>query len=143
MKKDVLIEIKGSYFYDNAEPDVIELFTTGTYSKTGNNYVISYDESSATGFEGSTTTLEINDDTITMSRVGEEANAQLIIQDGVRHQCWYDAGYGDMTIGVNGHMLKHTLGKNGGDLHFKYSLDVNSMLASENEMTIKIKERVN
>lgn len=144
MKKDVLINIKGTYVYeDNPEPDVVEIFTTGTYSKYGGNYTITYDESSATGFEGSTTTLKIEDDTVTMLREGGDAAAQLIIQNGVRHQCQYSTGYGDMMIGVNGSGIKYDLKKEGGDLVFKYSLDINSMVTSENEVHITVKERAN
>jgi uncharacterized beta-barrel protein YwiB (DUF1934 family) len=74
-----------------------------------------------------------------MERSGQ-ALAQLIIQRGVRHQCRYDAGYGDMTIGVSGGMIRSTLTDSGGNLEFSYSLDINSLLASENEMYIYIQE---
>lgn len=143
MKKNVDINIKGTYIYDDGEPDVVELFTTGTFQKKGDNYEISYNESSATGFEGSVTTLKIENNTVTMVRSGADASAQLIIQDGVRHQCQYDTGYGDMMIGVHGHMIRAKLDKNGGDVRFRYSLDVNTMLTSENEMEISIKESIN
>lgn len=142
MKKDVLINIRGVYNYDgDDEPDIVEIFTTGTYQQENGHYYISYDESEATGFEGSTTTLKVEDGMVTMSRISEEIDSQLIIQDGVRHQCQYDLGYGDMMIGVNGHSIKSSLGLAGGDLRFRYSLDVNSMFASENELYITVKER--
>ena len=86
------------------------------------------------------TTLTVMDENmVTMSRSGT-ANTQLIVQNGVRHQCYYDIGYGDMIIGVNGQSIRSSLGERGGDLKFAYSLDVNSMLASENEMIINVKE---
>lgn len=142
MKKEVLINIRGIYNYDEEEPDVVDLFTIGTFKRGEGFYLIEYEESSATGFEGSQTAVKIEDNnTITMSRTGE-ANTQLIIEDGVRHQCQYDVGFGHMMLGINGHSVRSTLGHTGGDVSFKYSIDVNSMLASENEMTISVKERV-
>lgn len=138
-KKNVLINIRGIYNYEDEEPDVVDLFTTGTCEKDNGNYIISYTESSATGFEGSETTLKVEDNMVTMSRTGE-AHTQLIIQKGVRHQCYYDVGFGEMMIGVNGHSIESSLDHQGGDLAFKYTLDVNSMLASENEMIVNIKE---
>ncbi|MDR2931796.1 MAG: DUF1934 domain-containing protein [Oscillospiraceae bacterium] len=140
MKKDVLISIKGVYSAENEKADVIELFTTGEYYKKDGNYYISYEESEATGFGSSKTTLKVEkEDCVTVERSGE-ALAQLIVQRGVRHQCRYDIGYGDMTIGVSGNSIRSSLTDDGGNLSFKYSLDINSLLASENEMYIHIQE---
>jgi uncharacterized beta-barrel protein YwiB (DUF1934 family) len=140
MKKDVLISIKGVYFQEDANSDVIEMFTTGQYYKRGGIYYICYNESEATGYEGSRTTVKVEGpDKVTVERTGATAT-QLIVQKGVRHQCRYDMGYGDMTIGVSGSMIQSTLTDKGGNLTFKYSLDINSLLASQNEMYINIQE---
>ncbi|HHY53346.1 MAG TPA: DUF1934 domain-containing protein [Clostridiales bacterium] len=140
MKKDVLISIKGIY-NSEGDQDVIELFTTGQYYKKNGCYYISYEESEATGFEGSRTTLKVdqNEDMVTMERTGA-AQSQLIVQRGVRHQCHYNIGYGDLMVGVLGSRIKSNLDDHGGDLEIKYSLDINSMYSSENEMYINIRE---
>lgn len=140
MKKDVLISIRGVYANED-DRDEIELFTTGTYYKRNGSYYICYDETEATGFEGSKTTLRVDSqDKVTLKRSGKSA-AQLIVERGVRHQCHYDVGeLGEMMIGVSGGSIKSSLSDKGGDLEFKYSLDVNSMLASENEMYVNVKE---
>jgi uncharacterized beta-barrel protein YwiB (DUF1934 family) len=139
MKKDVLISIKGVYNSED-DRDVIELFTKGTYYKRGGKYHISYDESEATGFEGSRTTLTVDDqDKVTLLRSGK-TRSQLIVERGVRHQCHYDTGMGDIILGVLGSSIRSSLGDAGGDLEVKYSLDLNSALASENEMYVNVKE---
>lgn len=139
MKKDVLISIRGVYTSED-DHDVVELFTTGQYYKKNGCYYISYEESEATGFEGSRTTLKVDRDRqITLERSGA-SRAQLIVERGVRHQCHYDVGYGDLMIGVLGNRIKSTLSDEGGNLEFKYSLDVNTMYESVNEMYIHIKE---
>ena len=141
MKKDVTINIRGTYSYENEESDVIELFTTGEYYRKGDNYYISYLESEATGFEGARTTLKVEEQSsVTLSRTGKEMT-QLIVQNGVRHQCNYDIGFGNMMIGVSGQSIRSTLSDSGGRLEFKYSLDINSLLASENEMLIVVREQ--
>lgn len=141
MKKEVLISIKG--VYDSADDhDVIELFTTGTYYKKNGRYYICYDETEATGFMGSKTTLTVDQqDKVTLERSGS-TRSQLIVERGVRHQCHYDMGFGDLTIGVSGSSIKSDLGDRGGNLEVKYSLDVNSMLASENAMYVNVKENL-
>ena len=144
MKKDVTINIRGIYNTgEDEENDVIELFTTGEFYRKDGNYYISYEESEATGFEGTRTTLKVEDQScVTLSRDGKgDEHTQLIVQNGVRHQCHYDIGFGDLMIGVSGKSIRSTLGENGGQLEFKYSLDVNSMLASNNEMLIIVREQ--
>lgn len=66
MKKDVIIEIRGVYRQEGDE-DEIELFTTGSYYKRNGNYFIAYDESEATGFEGTRTLLKVeSNDRVTL-----------------------------------------------------------------------------
>lgn len=140
MKKDVIIEIRGVYRQEGDE-DEIELFTTGSYYKRNGNYFIAYDESEATGFEGTRTLLKVeSNDRVTLSRSGA-SKSQLIIERGVRHQCHYDTGYGAMTIGVSGDRIVSHLDDNGGRLEFAYSLDVNTLLASENAVYIHVREQ--
>ncbi len=140
MKKDVIIEIRGVYRQEGDE-DEIELFTTGSYYKRNGNYFIAYDESEATGFEGTRTLLKVeSNDRVTLSRSGA-SKSQLIIERGVRHQCHYDTGYGAMTIGVSGDRIVSHLDDNGGRLEFSYSLDVNTLLASENAVYINVREQ--
>jgi len=144
MKKDVTINIRGIYNADDEdESDVVELFTTGEFYRKNGSYYISYEESEVTGFEGSTTTLKVEDqDCVTLSRNGKgHEMTQLIVQNGVRHQCHYDMGFGDLMIGVSGKSIRSTLDEHGGQLEFKYSLDINSMLSSDNEMLIIVQEQ--
>ena len=139
MKQDVLITIKGTQHYDE-DKDAVELLTKGRFYRKNGSYFICYDESEATGFEGTRTTLKIEDDRcITMMRSGNN-RSQLIIERGVRHQCSYDTGHGSMTIGVSGDKIVTQLTDDGGEVEFKYSLDLNATLTSENTVKIKVKK---
>ncbi len=141
MKKDVLISIKGVQVVDG-ERDSIELFTTGSYYKKGGHYYISYQESEATGFNDTRTTLKIEDENrITLLRSGKNPS-QLIVEKGRRNQCYYGTEAGSLLIGVSGDKIVSRLTDQGGDLEFKYSLDINTSLASENEVFIQVKECV-
>lgn len=137
VKKDVLIKIRGVYIVDGSR-DVVELMTMGRFYRKNGNYYISYDESEATGFKDTKTTLKVErDDRVTMLRSGA-ARSQLIIERGVRHQCLYGTGAGDLTIGVSGDEIISNLTEDGGELEFKYSLDINTSLTSENEVYISV-----
>lgn len=141
-KKDVIIEIKGVYTQEG-ESEELDFLTAGSYYREKNLYCISYEESEMTGLEGCHTTLKVDGDRcVTLQRTGA-SKSQLIIERGVRHQCHYDTGMGAMTIGVSGDRVVSGLGETGGRLEFAYSLDVNTTLASENEVVINVREAVN
>ncbi len=139
MKKDVLITIKGTQKV-GGESDVIEMMTTGRFYRKNKLYYISYEETEATGYEGCRTTLKVGpNDKVTMTRFGS-SRSQLIVEQGVRHQCQYDTGYGAMTIGVMGDSFESTLNDRGGLLRFGYTLDIEATVASENTVSITVKE---
>ncbi len=138
MKKDVFITIKGIQKVDH-EKDTTELFTQGNFYKKNNSYYITYDESEATGFQGSTTTLKVEgNDKVTLIRSGN-IRSHLIAQNGERNVGHYGTSEGNLSVGVYTKQINSELDENGGDLFFSYSLDINSNLISENEVYINIK----
>ena len=136
---EALIKIRGIQRVDG-DNDVVELLTTGFFSKGKDGYLISYEESEATGFEGALTTLRYEEEAgrVTLTRSGS-VNTQLIIEKGKRHQCSYDLGYGSMIIGVNCSVIHSTLSENGGEIGFAYSLDLNTALTSENQVVVAVR----
>lgn len=139
MKKDVLISIKGISNVDGEE-DVMELMTVGNLFVKDGKQIITYKESEATGFEGTTTMLELKGNSSVILKRRGANRSELIIEKGRRHLCHYDTGAGEIMIGVFSDSITNTLGETGGDVSFKYSLDINSSLASENEVYINVKE---
>ena len=138
MKKEYLIKIKGEQTVGQ-EVDMVELTTVGSFFKRNNCYYITYLESEATGFDGAKTVLRVDTrkGVVTMKRMGS-SNSQLIIEEGRRHQCNYDTGYGNLIIGVSGNKIVSSLTDSGGDVTFAYSLDINTMLTSENKVHISV-----
>lgn len=137
-KREALIKIKGIQ-RAGGDDDVVELLTTGFFSRQKGGYLISYEESEATGFEGAKTTLlyEEEAERVTLTRSGS-VNTQLIVEKGKRHQCSYDLGYGSMIIGVNCSVIHSTLSEEGGQIAFGYSLDLNTALTSENQVMVSV-----
>ena len=126
MKKNVCITIKSTQTVDQ-DKDSTELFTFGAMESTENGFRLYYDESEATGFAGSSVTLEVTDEMVTMTRSGK-ANSSLFIEKGQKHHCHYGTEFGDFMI------------ETGGEIYLKYTLDINSSYMSENEMFINVKE---
>lgn len=116
-----------------------ELLTKGCYKVKGDSFSISYEDSDATGFKGSVTEISVKADKYaSVIRTGS-SSSDLIIETGKKHHCQYQTPYGSMDIGVYTHFIKNTLDKNGGELHMKYTLDINSSYMSDNEIIVNVK----
>ena len=118
--------------------DESELYTRGEFRQHKGAFYIDYDESEATGYEGSHVQLMVDRDLMTMTRTGTSFS-NLVFQREMRHFCHYGTEFGDCMVGITTKCLDKNLDKNGGRIHVKYSIDVNGGLMSENEITIKVK----
>lgn len=118
--------------------DESELYTRGEFRFHKGSYYIDYDESEATGYEGSHAQLKVDDKILSMTRTGKSFTG-LIFENGVRHYCHYGTDYGDCMVGITTSMMKQDLSEDGGEIHLKYSVDVNAGLMTENEISIKVK----
>ncbi len=117
-----------------------ELMTEGTMAKDGDMWVITYEDSDATGFEGSTTTIKADGDRlVSIERTGT-ASSNLVIETGKKHFCLYGTPYGDITVGIFTHTINNKLSEKGGKLYLKYTIDVNSAYMSDNEIYLDIEK---
>lgn len=140
--KKVTITLKSISDSGHGAPDIMELITEGTFKpiKLGNadGWEISYEDSEATGFAGSTTTVTcIGDELASMRRSGS-ADSHLVIEKGRRHHCHYGTEYGDMLLGISASRIINRLSEEGGVLYFKYTIDINSAFVSENEIYFEV-----
>ena len=137
MKKDVLINLTSIQTIDK-ESTQTELITSGTLEENGEEYTIKYDESEATGFEGSTTIINVkNDRLISILRRGK-TNSELTIEIGTKHYCHYGTPFGDFVVGIFAHTIQNEINDFQGRLYLKYTIDINSSYISDNEILIVI-----
>ncbi len=121
------------------DKEEMELITEGLYRKTSDGYIITYDESEATGYEGSKTILTtVGEKQVTMQRKGSTVS-NLVIEKGKKHHCHYGTPYGDFMVGITANDIKSNLENEGGELYFKYVIDINSSYISDQEIFINVK----
>lgn len=124
---------------DGNEHSQVELFSEGLLLRTDSGYEISYKETDATGFTGSTTKLTVHSqDKVTMERTGS-ASSQLILERGKKHHCHYGTPYGEFMVGVTTSSIKSTINENGGTLDFKYVIDINSSYVGDYEINVDVR----
>ena len=137
MKNNVLISLTSIQWQDGEKSET-ELLTQAKFTRENGWDIISYEDTSATGFEGSVTTIkENNNKNASITRQGT-ANSVLSLEIGRKHFCQYGTPYGNLQIGVYTHAIRNTLAKDG-KLYLKYTLDLNSSYLSDNEIIMTIK----
>lgn len=138
IKQDVSMKLVSSQS-DGNQKESTELLSKAVYEKTLNGYKLTYDESEATGYNGSTTTIELFDGKkVVMSRTGSVIS-NLVVELGKKHHCVYGTPYGDLMVGVNANYIHSNLDDNGGKLDFKYVIDVNSSYIGDFDISIEVK----
>ena len=142
LKDDYDINIIGRQDYEDFPEGSgeITLNTTGSYTYRGGARFIAYKEYDEENPKVSyTSVLKVEPGKVTMMRSGSAT--RLILEQGKRHLCLYDTGYGTMTVGVFTSSMHSSLGEHGGRIDIQYTLDIDSNLSSSNEITVEIKPR--
>ena len=141
MQENYVISIVGRQKVDG-ETGEIEVTTLGNYvEKNGSRYIVykEYDAEVPAG-KPRTSILKVEgSDKMTLIRSGGDST-RLILENGKRHLCQYDTGFGSMTVGVFTESIRSKLTDQGGSLDVSYTLDVNANLSSFNELHITVKE---
>ncbi|MCI9257546.1 MAG: DUF1934 domain-containing protein [Acutalibacter sp.] len=136
MREDYVINITGRQFYEEDSGEVT-LSTTGTYTVKDKASFIAYKEYDEDDPRVShTAVLKVEPGKVTMMRGGSAT--RLILEEGRRHLCMYDTGFGPLTLGVFTSELSTELGRDGGYMVIKYTLDVDSNLSSQNELRVEV-----
>lgn len=141
-KEDFIISIVGEQKYeDERDNSRINLDTLGTYFRRGKAWHISYreydEDNPQVSHIASVKVEDLENNRVTMTKAG---GTKLILEKDKRHSCAYNTLYGALILGVYTSDIESTLDENGGELKIKYTLDINSSLASENSIHIKVKK---
>lgn len=143
-KKEVDISLVSRQFED---PDDLndfeqtEVLTQGTLEETENGFIVEYEETEASGFEGCVTTIELaGKDKVIMSRRGNAAS-NMIIQAGEKHYCIYGTLYGNFEVGITAREIHDLSDDKVKKLAFSYVVDVNSSLIGLFDLQLEVKMR--
>ena len=139
MNKDVIISVVGTQSMDDNDMSTMELVTEGKFYKKDNAYYVTYKESEVTGMAGTTTTLKIADDIVTLLRFGT-VNTQFVFEQGQKHMAYYDTDNGALTIGVFTNEINVNLNDSGGEISVGYEVEINNLVSGINGFRVCIRE---
>ncbi len=115
----------------------MELITEGKLYKKENAFYISYKETGVTGMEGTTTTLKVEEDRVTLIRHGTVAST-FVFEEGKENISHYATEFGVFTVGVRADKISSSMDEHGGVVAVLYSLDM--FEKEQNEFILSVRE---
>lgn len=137
---NAVIKITGVQGFMQPDAETIEFITDGVYCRTEYGYQIYYRESELTGLEGTSTTVDITPDAITVERKGM-LNTKMVFREGEKDRFLYDTRFGAATLGVETRKVRASFNDLGGDLSIDYVVNMEHTVASRNILNMSVKLR--
>lgn len=141
MEPNVLLTIEGQQWTDEEKPQAIRLTTEGRLYRKELAWYVVYDESEATGMEGTMTTMRVADDgTVSLIRTGSHG-MRLTFKAGDRHITRMETPYGDLDVEVYTSLVKSGITDEGGYIRLGYTIDLNNRERMNTRLDVEIKKR--
>lgn len=135
-----LITVKGMQNLEDTADDAIELITDGIYTKIPDGYAVKYAETELTGLEGTTTTVEILPDRVSVSRKGT-LNMNMDFKEGCRSDFLYDTMFGSATLSFQTHKIVANFNDRGGSLSIDYVVNMEHAVVGRNKLSLSVRPR--
>ena len=122
----VILTIRGRQWEGSGTTEAMELVTEGNLFRKEGAWFLRYRESEATGLEGTTTTIRVDDEsTVSLIRTGA-TRMKLTFVQGRRHVTRMDLPFGTVDVGVFTSAVHVGLSDGGGEVHLGYQVELNS-----------------
>ncbi len=143
MKDNAMISLKTLQNIEgDSEVNEIELTTKGKFAEKNGKFYIIYQESELTGFEDTTTTIKVSEDSVSMTRSGKY-NSKMVFRRGEKCLCSYSTPYGVIPVGVNPTLLESKMNDQGGNVNIEYILDVDNHDYLKNRLNLTVRTDLN
>ena len=139
-KTNAWLTIEGQQWSGDEPADVLKLSTEGAVTRQPDAWLISYEESPATGLEGTMTTVQVKDSgAISLSRTGTHT-MHLTFVEGTRHISRMETPYGNLDVGIYTSSAKAEISDAGGRIHLGYTIDFNNREPMNTSLDIVIRK---
>lgn len=137
-RKKVWLSISGTVKNED-EKDTLEFLTEGQFYRESERLCVTYAESEVSGMEGTTTTVCVDGDKVSVIRLGT-TNSVMEFETGKRKTTWYSTPYGDVTMGIltNDVFVNYNEAKEPVKVMIDYNIEIEGVVNSENVLNISI-----
>lgn len=140
MEKQVLITVDSRISSFDGDRDHMSFVTEGKLIREDGSYVITYEESEITGLEGTTTTLKVEKDSVTLMRHGN-VDSMMLFEVGKTHLTDYDTRFGSVILGITAKSVDIDFNDSGGTIKIDYILEYNRSYGGSNCLLVKVFEK--
>ena len=121
------------------EPDIMEINSMGTLCDDGERFSVSYEETEATGMDGSRTNvsfLHSDPQIVTMTRDGV-VSATLVFEEGKRHHCIYKTPFMPFEVCVHTKKVVNRM-LDGGYIELDYIVEIRGAKAERTKFKMQL-----
>ena len=137
-------EVSDEEFFSKAEDqaveaDIVEINSLGILNDDGERVSVSYEETEATGMEGSATSISFlkkDPSIVTMTRDGV-VSATLVFEEGKRHHCIYKTPFMPFEVCVSTKKVVNRLQEDG-SLDLDYVVEIRGAKAERTKFKMQI-----
>lgn len=143
-RKKVWLSITGVVSDHHKNEDRMEFSTEGDMYQEKNTSCVTYKESEVSGMLGTTTTVKVSGDKISVIRLGA-VNSLMEFEKGKRNITLYSTPYGDITMGIitKGINIDYSEGQDPINVKVDYDIEVQGGSNTKNTLDIRIKNYKN
>lgn len=137
-RKKVWLSISGA-IKDEEKQDSVEFLTEGDLYPEAGGTCVTYKESEVSGMEGTVTTLRVDDQKVSVIRLGT-TNSIMEFEIGKRKMSIYSTPFGDITMGIltKDVNVDYNDQKEPTMVMVDYNIEIEGVTNSQNTLNIKI-----
>lgn len=139
MEKPVMIQVTSLQRDEDGKEEKITLETPGLYREDGGVRYVSYEETELAGLSGTTTTLAIYSDHVTLLREGT-LQMQQEFRIGEPHSSLYQTPMGPLEIIAITREIEDTIEDGKGRMRLSYDVELKGLFNHLNEIIIELRE---
>lgn len=123
--------------FSEGKTETSETTTQCVYFGTPDNYTIEFDEAFADDMNSRTTLNVRNSKCVRLLRKGS-VDADMVMEEGIKHNCVYSTPYGDIIIGVRASEIESLACDNFVHLRLRYEIDYRGNATQEREIRLDL-----
>jgi uncharacterized beta-barrel protein YwiB (DUF1934 family) len=139
VEKQVMIRCKSIQRDERGKAEEVVLETPGVYGEDEDCRYLTYEETSLSGMEGTTTTIRMYDDHVTLSRQGSFLQ-ETEYRPGTVAKSEYITPAGPVEITVSSKEITDTVSGGKGRLRLVYDIEMKGLFSHLNEIIIDVRE---
>ncbi|MBQ2897121.1 MAG: DUF1934 domain-containing protein [Clostridia bacterium] len=140
MTVNSIISMKTRQTSPDGESYDIEMMCDAEYSYTPEKSILKYQEPEGSGLGKTETLLEVDDESVTITRSGEN-NSRMYFKKGEKYIGVYEMPFGMFTIHINSDYVDILREKDSAHILTEYTLELEGVVSSQNRLELDVKRK--